>query len=104
MTSPGSIPADLTSPNADPSSDPSSDPSASSKAARKLQKKLAKREKKKLKKQWRLASNPHPEAISNDRYHPSPILDDFAALSEGRLPKLDRKFYEKELAALREMA
>ena len=96
MTSPGSIPADLTSPNADPSSGPS----ASSKAARKLQKKLAKREKKKLKKQWRLASNPHPEAISNDRYHPSPILDDFAALSEGRLPKLDGKFYEKELAAL----
>jgi len=35
-----------------------------------------------------------------DRYHPSPILDDFAANSEGRLPKLDRKLYEKELAAL----
>ena len=36
----------------------------------------------------------------NDRYHPSPILDDFSAKSEGLPPKLDRKLYEKELARL----
>jgi polyphosphate kinase 2 len=36
----------------------------------------------------------------NDKYHPSPILDDFAEFSEGRPPKLDRKLYEKELAHL----
>jgi polyphosphate kinase len=36
----------------------------------------------------------------DDRYHPSPILDDFSAHSEGRPPKLERKFYEKELARL----
>jgi polyphosphate kinase len=35
-----------------------------------------------------------------DRYQPSPILDDFSPLSEGRPPKLDRNFYEKELARL----
>ena len=35
-----------------------------------------------------------------DRYQPSPILDDFSAHSEGRQPKLDRNFYEKELARL----
>jgi hypothetical protein len=35
-----------------------------------------------------------------DRYQPSPILDDFSADSEGRQPKLDRNFYEKELARL----
>jgi polyphosphate kinase len=35
-----------------------------------------------------------------DRYQPSPILDDFSPDSEGRPPKLDRKFYEKELASL----
>jgi len=39
-------------------------------------------------------------AAGNDVYHPSPILDDFAAKSEGRPPKLDRKLYEKELASL----
>ena len=36
----------------------------------------------------------------NDAYHPSPILDDFAAQSEGQPPKLDRKFYEQELGRL----
>ncbi|MFM8660810.1 MAG: polyphosphate kinase 2, partial [Cyanobium sp.] len=36
----------------------------------------------------------------NDKYHPSPILDDFSEFSEGRSPKLDRKLYEKELARL----
>lgn len=36
----------------------------------------------------------------SDRYAPSPILDDLSAHSEGRPPKLDRKFYEKELAQL----
>jgi len=35
-----------------------------------------------------------------DQYSPSPILDDFSAHSEGRPPKLDRRFYEKELAQL----
>jgi polyphosphate kinase 2 len=35
-----------------------------------------------------------------DLYRPSPILDDFSAHSEGHPPKLDRKFYEKELAQL----
>jgi hypothetical protein len=35
-----------------------------------------------------------------DSYQPSPILDDFSAHSEGRPPKLDRNFYEKELARL----
>jgi polyphosphate kinase 2 len=36
----------------------------------------------------------------NDKYQPSPILDDFSEFSEGRQPKLDRKLYEKELARL----
>jgi polyphosphate kinase 2 len=36
----------------------------------------------------------------NDKYHPSPILDDFSEFSEGRPPKLDRKLYEKELERL----
>jgi polyphosphate kinase 2 len=36
----------------------------------------------------------------NDKYQPSPILDDFSEFSEGRPPKLDRKLYEKELARL----
>lgn len=42
------------------------------------------------------------DAVGNggDRYHPSPILDDFSTHSEGRPSKLDRKFYEKELAQL----
>ncbi len=35
-----------------------------------------------------------------DRYRPSPILDDFSVLSEGSLPKMERKFYEKELTRL----
>jgi polyphosphate kinase 2 len=35
-----------------------------------------------------------------EHYHPSPIFDDFSAASEGRPPKLDRKFYEKELVRL----
>ncbi len=35
-----------------------------------------------------------------DAYQPSPILDDFAAQSEGQPPKLDRKFYEQELVRL----
>jgi len=35
-----------------------------------------------------------------DVYRPSPILDDLSAHSEGRPPKLDRKFYEKELGRL----
>jgi len=44
--------------------------------------------------------NDKKESREADRYHPSPILDDFALLSEGRPPKLDRGFYEKELARL----
>jgi polyphosphate kinase 2 len=36
----------------------------------------------------------------DDLYRPSPILDDFSAICEGRPPKLDRKFYEKELVRL----
>ena len=36
----------------------------------------------------------------HDRYRPSPILDDFSAISEGRPPKLNRKLYEQELAKL----
>ena len=35
-----------------------------------------------------------------DRYQPSPIFDDFSAHSEGKPPKLDRNFSEKELARL----
>lgn len=35
-----------------------------------------------------------------DLYRPTPIFDDFSAHSEGCQPKLDRKFYEKELARL----
>jgi hypothetical protein len=35
-----------------------------------------------------------------DVYRPSPILDDLSAHSEGCPPKLDRKFYEKELGRL----
>jgi len=37
---------------------------------------------------------------SGDSYGPSPILDDFSEQSEGRLTKLDKKLYEKELARL----
>jgi polyphosphate kinase 2 len=37
---------------------------------------------------------------SGDAYGPSPILDDFSEQSEGRLTKLDKKLYEKELARL----
>ncbi|MEB3321261.1 MAG: polyphosphate kinase 2, partial [Synechococcaceae cyanobacterium] len=37
---------------------------------------------------------------AQDRYKPSPILDDFSSHSEGRPPKLNRRFYEKELARL----
>jgi polyphosphate kinase 2 len=51
----------------------------------------------KNKKKDRLAVIPIDQG---DRYYPSPILDDFSAQSEGRSPKLDRKFYEKELACL----
>jgi polyphosphate kinase len=36
----------------------------------------------------------------SDLYHPSPIFDDLASHPEGRPTKLDRKFYEKELARL----
>lgn len=39
-------------------------------------------------------------SANGDRYHPSPILDDFAESSEGKRQKLDRKFYEQELARL----
>jgi len=35
-----------------------------------------------------------------ERYHPSPILDELSAQSEGQPPKLDRKYYEKELGRL----
>jgi len=42
-----------------------------------------------------------PGAFSeSDLYRPSPIFDDLSGHSEGRPPKLDRKFYEKELARL----
>jgi polyphosphate kinase len=37
---------------------------------------------------------------SGDAYGPSPILDDFSDQSEGRLTRLDKKLYEKELALL----
>ncbi|MCP9883584.1 polyphosphate kinase 2 [Synechococcus sp. ATX 2A4] len=37
---------------------------------------------------------------SGDAYGPSPILDDFSDHAEGRLTKLDKKLYEKELARL----
>ena len=40
------------------------------------------------------------KGLSADQYKPSPIFDDFSKDSEGRLPKLDRKYYEKELARL----
>ena len=66
-----------------------------------------KKKKKKGKKQGRRAELTDKETLSadangngRDRYHPSPILDDFSTHSEGRLPKLDRKLYEKELAQL----
>jgi polyphosphate kinase 2 len=39
------------------------------------------------------------EALEED-YRPSPILDELSIQSEGRPPKLDRKFYEKELGRL----
>src|SRR5512137_431038 len=35
-----------------------------------------------------------------DLYGASPIFDDLSSHSEGRPPKLDRKFYEKELLRL----
>jgi polyphosphate kinase 2 len=66
-----------------------------------------KKKKKKGKKQAGRADLTNKETLSadaigngRDRYHPSPILDDFSTHSEGRLPKLDRKLYEKELALL----
>ena len=45
-------------------------------------------------------AQPADPANGGDRYHPTPILDDFSALSEGRPPKLERKFYEQELGRL----
>ena len=39
-------------------------------------------------------------SVPGEQYHPSPILDDFSAFSEGRRPKMDRKFYEQELSRL----
>ncbi|MFN6352047.1 MAG: polyphosphate kinase 2, partial [Cyanobacteriota bacterium] len=48
--------------------------------------------------------SPLAEGVSGgtgeDVYSPSPILDDFSSHSEGHPPKLDRKFYEKELGRL----
>ncbi|MFY7696375.1 MAG: polyphosphate kinase 2, partial [Cyanobium sp.] len=41
-----------------------------------------------------------PGGNGMDLYRPTPILDDFSSQSEGRPPKLDRRFYEKELARL----
>jgi len=76
-------------------------------------KKKKKKKKKKAKEQAGRAESTDEKTLSadavgsgngsgsgSDRYHPSPILDDFSTHSEGRLPKLDRKFYEKELAQL----
>lgn len=40
------------------------------------------------------------QSSAGDLYQPSPILDDFSTNSEGRPPKLDKKYYEKELALL----
>ena len=62
--------------------------------------KLARRLAKKLKNKGKKTAIPLASSAEADRYHPSPILDDFARHSEGRPPKLDRKLYEKELAAL----
>ena len=35
-----------------------------------------------------------------EHYRPSPILDDFSAVSEGHRGKMDRKFYEQELSKI----
>ncbi|MFN9624511.1 MAG: polyphosphate kinase 2 [Cyanobacteriota bacterium] len=40
------------------------------------------------------------EGRREESYRPSPILDELSAQSEGRPPKLERKFYEKELGRL----
>lgn len=56
--------------------------------------------KKKKKASKKLHQEKLAAANRDDRYFPSPILDDFSAHSEGRQPKLDRKLYEKELASL----
>ena len=61
-------------------------------------KKLKKKKSKKKMKESNIL--PYPKPQRTDQYRPSPILDDFSAHSEGRLPKLDRKFYEKELTIL----
>lgn len=56
----------------------------------------------KVKKQRGKKKSKRTKAHANeaDRYQPSPILDDFSAHSEGKQPKLDRNFSEKELARL----
>ena len=59
--------------------------------------KPGKAKKQKGKKRSKRANEHADEA---DRYQPSPIFDDFSAHSEGKPPKLDRNFYEKELARL----
>jgi len=60
-------------------------------------KKDKKRDKDKSKKGKKLKKS---KLNSEDLYKPTPILDDFSEHSEGRPPKLDRKFYEQELARL----
>ncbi len=66
---------------------------------------MGNKDKKKKKKREKHAAG-HPTGHGGggpngtDLYTPSPILDDFSSHSEGRPPKLNRKFYEKELARL----
>ncbi|MEB3349543.1 MAG: polyphosphate kinase 2 [Cyanobacteriota bacterium] len=66
----------------------------------------ASKKRKKNKKGQKAFSNksilgPIDECVVNaDLYRPSPILDDFSAHAEGRLTRLERKFYEKELSRL----
>ncbi|QPN61961.1 polyphosphate kinase 2 [Synechococcus sp. CBW1004] len=63
-----------------------------------LKKEKKKDKKKKHKKHARRLLNPC--SVQHDRYHPSPILDDLEGYVDNGCGKLDRKFYEKELARL----
>ena len=65
-------------------------------------KKKQKKDKKQKKHSKHARLRLNPCAIQHDRYRPSPILDDLEGYAENGngCGKLDRKFYEKELARL----
>jgi len=50
------------------------------------------------------APQPSPDRstdpLGSDRYHPTPVYEDLQEPGEGHRPRLDRRFYEEELARL----